>query len=118
MTRRTRPSARGLAVIGTAIAGILIAGGKASSPQQVLMIALGVFLALGLAWIRFSKEENQDSPSNDGAADAGRVDQPGASSAGGVGGLEGGAPEQLEAGPEDGIGFSVDGDADSDPSVI
>ncbi|GIE84717.1 hypothetical protein [Actinoplanes regularis] len=59
MTRRTRPSARGLAVIGTAIAGILIASGKASSPEQVLMIALGVFLALGLAWIRFSKEENQ-----------------------------------------------------------
>lgn len=50
--------ARGLLVIGTAIGGILIAGGKAGTPWQVLVAALVAFLVLGLVWLMIAKDES------------------------------------------------------------
>lgn len=49
--RRRPPHIGGLAVIGSAVGGILIAGGKAGSTQQVLVIALAVFFLLGVIWL-------------------------------------------------------------------
>jgi len=114
--KASRPSpipARGLLVIGTAIGGILIAGGKAGTPWQVLVAALVAFFVLGLVWLVIAKYE---SPMYDSSVPGSRdrLSTPVA----GVVRIELNIPALPEASPQGRVGLGVDGDARTESDLV
>ena len=99
---------RGLATIGTAIAGILTAG--AVGGGDAVVVGLLVFFGLGLAWLGLEAVLAQRIR----AADTDRGDESNSPVAGGVRHLG----SQLEAGPEESIGLTPNRDTGAGSDVV